>query len=135
MEIKDHSKILSKDLKWLAPYLEAVADIVPLNQIKKIGYYKNRTHQKNANHLAITHRLLNNKTFYIYIRTDLPKENRIPLNYDDQEDVLWYLSHELAHVCPGGWEHSKHHFKTMSVIFSRFGKVLFKLGFEKDRNK
>lgn len=94
-----------------------------------------RGHQKAMHHYAITHLLGNNKTHVIYIRTKLPKEKRIPLDYDQQEDCLWYLAHELAHCCKGGWEHGPAHFKLMTQIFARFGDVLFNIGFELDRNK
>jgi len=95
----------------------------------------NRSHQFNEHHKAITHRLANNKTHLIFIRTDLPKEKRIPLEMDNQEDCLFFLSHELAHCIPEGWEHGKEHFKLMSQIFAKFGEVLYDIGFEKDRNK
>lgn len=129
------SKILSKDLKWLAPYLEAVKDLVPLHKIKKIDYYMNRSHQFNEHHKAITHRLANNKTHLIFIRTNLAKEKRIPLSMDHQEDCLFFLAHELAHCVPEGWAHSKTHFHLMSIIFSKFGEVLNNIDFEINRNK
>lgn len=127
--------MLSKDLKWLDPYLENVQDLVPFDRIKKIAYYQTRSHQKNVNHVAITHKLGNNKTHNIYIRTNLPKEKRIPLSYDNQEDILIFLAHELAHCCYGGWEHGPRHVLIMSQIFSKFGETLYQIGFEKDRNK
>lgn len=129
------SNLLSKDLKWLASYLECVKDLVPFERIKKIDYYKNRSHQKNKHHLAITHRLANNKTHAIYIRTDISKEKRIPVDYDTQEDILWFTAHELAHCHSKGWEHGKSHFYLMSQIFARFGEHLYNIGFELDRNK
>lgn len=127
------NKILTKDLYWLAPYLEAVQDDIPFKNIKLIDYYKTRAHQQKQNHLAITHLLGNNKTYKIYIRTSLPKEKRIPLDYDTQEDVLWFVAHELAHVVH--WEHGPEHFHCMTKLFSKFGDVLINIGFEKDRNK
>lgn len=129
------SKIVSHDLKWLLPYLEHVKDIVPLEKVKKIDYYKTRSHHKKQHHLAITHKLANNKTFLIYIRTDLEKKDRIPLNIDTQEDLLILLAHELAHVCPKGWEHGSIHIKTMSDIFQRFGEIILKIDSEENRNK
>lgn len=129
------NSILHPDLYWLGPYLEAVVDLVSFDRVKMITYYKNRCHHKNKHHLAITHKLGNNKTHKIFIRTDLPKEKRIPLDMDFQEDVLWYVAHELAHVHPEGWEHGNSHFHIMSQMFARFGEVLKKIGFEKDRNK
>jgi len=135
---KDLSPILSNDLKWLIPYLEVIRDLVPFRNIKKIQYYKHRTCWEfiyKKHHLAITHQLANNKTYLIYIRTMLPKEKRIPLDKDEQEDVLWFLAHELAHCVPGGWEHTKEHFRIMSEIFYRFGKILHLIDFENERNR
>lgn len=126
---------LSQDLKWLAPYLEAVNHLVLLDRVKSIKYYTSRKHHKREHHYAITHRLGDNKTYYILIRTNIEKSKRIPLDYNTQEDVLIYVAHELAHCVPGGWEHGPEHFKIMSEIFAEFGKVLHKIGFEKDRNK
>lgn len=129
------SKILSTDLKWLSPYLEHVQDLVPFEKIKKIDYYQTRSHQKNKHHLAITHMLANNKTYLIYIRTTRVKEDRIPVDIDTQEDILMLLAHELAHVCPNGWEHGPKHIKIMADIFQRFGEVILRIDSEEIRNK
>lgn len=58
---------------------------------------------------------------------------RIPLDYDQQEDCLFFLSHELAHVCH--FDHGVDHLLMTTKLFYRFGKVLHKIGFELDRNK
>lgn len=127
------SGILSKELRWLMPYLEDIQDIVPFDRIKKISYYTKRKHHKKEHHKAITYRLGNNKNFNIVIRTKLPKAEQIPLRYWDQEDVLFYLAHEIAHVLV--WEHTTNHFVLMSEIFNRFAQTLHRIGFEEERNK
>lgn len=129
MEIKQ----ISRDLKWIWPYLDSVGDLVPLSSIKKISYYKTREMLGPARHKAIIHRLDNNKNFNIFIRTTLTKDQRIPICSSNQEDILFYLAHELAHVVH--WDHDPQHFKLMADIFQRFGRVLKKIHFEEERNK
>lgn len=122
---------LSDDLKWLAPYLKAVRRLVPLNRVISISYYQTRSQYHKEHHKAITHRLGNNKNFQIFIRTKLPVDKRIPLRYYDQEDVLFFLGHELAHTKV--WDHTTAHLKLTGRIFKKFTEVAVKLGFEQDR--
>lgn len=128
-------KLLARDLKWFAPYLESVQDLVDFSRVKKISYYMHRSHHKKTHHYAITHKLNNNRTHLIYIRTKLAKNKRIPVDIDMQEDLLLLLAHELAHVCPEGWEHGPKHIKIMSNIFQRFGEVIERIDSEQNRNK
>lgn len=125
-------KQLSKDLKWITPYLEAVGHIVPLDKITEIRYYTSRKHHKKEHHKAITHRLANNKSFAIFLRTKLPIDERVPLRYYDQEDIMYYLAHELAHV--RFWEHTTKHLKLTSKIFKIFTDTTHKLGWEEERH-
>lgn len=123
---------LSKDIKWLWPYLDSISDLIDLKKIGKIHYYKNREGKK-VHHQAICHRLGNNKIYNIFIRTNLAKENRIPLDINSQEDVLFFLAHELSHLVH--WSHTKDHFKLTAKLYKRFAEKLHQIDFEIERNQ
>jgi len=112
---------LPKDLIWLKPYLEAVAHIIPLEKVQSIRYYKSRKHHKKEHHKAITYKSGNNKSFSIILRTKLPLDERLLLRYYDQEDVMFYLAHELAHV--RYWEHTTKHLNLLQSSSQYFRRL------------
>lgn len=130
-QLKKHNvnNIVSQELVWLAPYLFAIDDLIPLSKISNIKYYTNRKNCK-SHHKAIIHRSGNNKSFSIILRTDKKQGKRSrPFRYE-QEDLLFNLAHEISHIAH--WEHDEAHFLLMSRIFKRFAHVLTEIGFERN---
>ena len=122
---------LKQEAKWLTPYLEAVADLVDLTKLKEIRFSTYRDSFPSFHGLIET---TNGKTYKITIRTYEGPDKRLPMTKLDQETVLSHLAHELAHL--ENWnDYEVRRFIIETKIYLRFGKVLKKLGYEKDRNK
>jgi hypothetical protein len=123
--------ILSKDLKWLAPYLDTLRDFVPIEKIYEIKMVKFR--DKFPDHEAIIENL-GRKGFKIILRPYEPAFRRLPISKLDQDTMIQNLSHEISHILV--WEeHDPDRVIAQAKILTRFADKLKELGYEKDRNK
>lgn len=121
----------SRDLKWLAPYLDSLRGYVPVERIHEIKTVKFR--DALPDHDAIIEDL-GKKGFKIIVRPYKPIEQRIPISKLDQDTILQNLSHEISHVLV--WEeHEADRVIAQAEILKRFAYKLKELGYEKDRNK
>lgn len=122
---------LSRDLKWLAPYIEAADGLIAVDKIHEIKSVKFRT--ALPDHDAIIENL-GRKGFKIIVRPYEPISKRLPISRLDQDTILQNLAHELSHV--GVWEeHDPARVELQAKILAVFAKKLKQLGYEKDRNK
>lgn len=122
---------LSRDLRWLHPYIEAVEGLIDVARINEIKSVKFRT--ALPDHDAIIEDL-GKRGFKIIVRPYQPIENRLPISKLDQDTILQNLAHEFSHI--GVWEeHDPKRVILQAKILARFAKKLKQLGYEKDRNK
>jgi len=122
---------LSKDLKWLAPYLDSISDFVPIEQIHEIKMVKFRN--KFPDHEAIIENL-GKKGFKIILRPYEPAGRRLPISKLDQDTIVQNLSHEISHILV--WEeHDPDRVIAQAKILTKFARKLKELGYEKDRNR
>jgi hypothetical protein len=120
---------LKQELKWVYPYLDSVSHLVPLDKIKEIKLSTYRSSFPSFHGLIETS---NHKKYTITVRMyDSPQ---IPISKLDEETILSHLAHELSHLVHWN-DYEVNRFLLETKIYSRFGRTLAKLGYEKDRNK
>lgn len=114
---------IQKKLKWTAPYLEVVKDLVPLSKIKEIRGFSVGLDKQELVHATITR---NGRKFNI----NLKLTNNDTFEYRQRaafmNDLLHHLSHELAHL--KYWCHDGNHMILEAKIMLRFGKLTKQLG-------
>jgi hypothetical protein len=112
---------LSKNVRWLAPYLRAAKGLVPTHRLKAIG--------------GFTARPANDQIHVGWTLTDDMKSFRMLLALGFRErgrlfryrlnDVLQTFAHELAHMVH--WDHSPKHWALEARIAARFARVAKRL--------
>lgn len=114
---------IQKKLKWVAPYMEVVKDLVPVDKLSGIRSFSVPLGKKENVYATITNR---GRKFNINIKV---------LNNDEFEnkqkpafmnDILHHLAHELAHL--KYWYHDGNHMILEAKIMLRFGKLTKQLG-------
>lgn len=120
---------LKPQAKWLSPYLECIADLVPLEKLREIKLSPYRPSFPSF------HGLIETKDFKRYTITirvyDTPK---IPVSKLDQETLLNSLAHELSHL--KHWDdYTVKRFVLETKIYRRFASKLKQLDYEITRNK
>lgn len=120
---------LKKEIKWIAPYLDAVSDLVPLEKLKEIKLSRYRATFPSY------HGLIETKDYKAYkITVRVYETPKIPTSPLDQETILSHLAHELAHLVQWN-DYTIERFVLETQIYLKFGQVLKKIGYEKERNK
>jgi hypothetical protein len=116
---------ISKPLEWVRPYVEHVADIVPVHCLEKIIGISPRKDKISANIARYvktdTGRHYISMNTFAWVNVSL-----VPLKRERTEwtkvELLEHLAHELAHIVH--WEHDAHHFHLQAEIMVRFAKML-----------
>lgn len=117
-----HKIKLSKDLKFLMPFIESAKSLVPLHKIKAIKSYK-----VNKKRISRTYgATMESRQRYIIT---LRSAHWVPRDKDYTVETLSMmldtLAHELAHV--KYFDHSYKHFKLQMLILLKFSDILKKL--------
>ena len=115
---------IAKNVKWIEPFVDAVAHLLPMHRLIQIRGYKVRKGVADICWGSITrddgHKFeINLKIFEKKHKYDKHKRSRY-------EMVLQTLAHELAHMVH--WEHTPDHFEFQSKLMLRFSNVLRKEG-------
>lgn len=122
--------ILHKQLKWIGPYLEDVAHMVPLEKVCRINllFYKGKRPPYVGLCTAWT-----DQTYSILVKMPDTIKNEVPLAPWAQEEILCHLAHELAHLAH--WDHTRERFLLEALIYHQFAVTLNRLGYEEERNR
>lgn len=120
---------MKPSVKWLAPYLDTVSDLVPLEKLREIKFSPYRPS------FPTFHGLIETRDFKRYVITvRVYYTPKIPVSKLDQETILNHLSHELAHLVHWN-DYTVERFLLETQIYARFGKKLNQLNYETERNR
>jgi len=113
--------------RWLEPFVDAVAHLVPIERLNAIKGYKVLKNKEPSQQGQIIMDLASRR-FVITIKA--LKYNKESKCYKNEYigTVLETLAHELAHT--KFWEHDTNHWKLQASIQSEFGNVLERDGIE-----
>lgn len=97
---------ISKDLRWIEPFLAQVHHLVPLYKLESIRGYKQRWN-RNVASFGGTH-TADGDVFNITLHTHVYNKRTNRHEPEAKGLVVDTLAHELAHLVH--WEHSWEHF-------------------------
>ncbi len=110
---------------WLAPYVNQVAHLVPVDRLDMVKGYK-VLKNKEINQQGQIIMDLATKRFVITLRTEKYSKESKKYKNEFISNVLEVLAHELAHM--SHWEHTPAHWKLQATIQAEFGNVLNRQG-------
>jgi WLM domain len=114
-------------VKWLVPFTEAVAHIVPTDRLDAVKGYKVLKNKEIAQQGQI---IMDNSTrrFVITLLTEIYSKSSKDYLEDYIETILDTYAHELAHMVH--WEHTVAHWRLKCTIQNEFASVLERMGIE-----
>lgn len=113
------------NVRWLSPFIESVAHLVPIERLSYIKGYKIRRNFEPAQEAQIIKTLPNGKCV-ITIKV-IKYDKRLKKHVNAYiANVLESLAHELAHLTH--WEHTSNHFRLQAEIMMKFCNVMDEIG-------
>lgn len=111
---------LSKELTWIAPFLEEVLHLIPLERLTDVRGYRQRR-DRNIGSYGGTH-TADMLTYNITLLTHEWNKKKKKHVLVQEGMVLDTLAHELAHIVY--WEHSWEHFNLQVRILHAWINVV-----------
>lgn len=120
---------LSRRLRWLWPYLEAVTHLVDMTNLThiRITWFTD----KSTDYGFCLKK--DDGRYSIAIRCDIEPDLPYFMPEHVQEHILRYLAHELAHL--KYWDHSTDHMMLTGELFYEFCKMVKKIGWQREIDK
>lgn len=130
---------ISKDLKWLIPFLDAARPLVPkMKKLKKISKNSAQTKKVHRSHAAISF-FFETKHYEISMYLQYQKIRKfgdpstVTLGYYTKIDLLTSLAHELAHLYH--WDHTPEHKTLESRLTILFMEMLKNSGYTSEERE
>jgi hypothetical protein len=111
---------LTKDVRWLEPYLRSASRLVPTHRLKAIRGFTVRAEEDFHFGRILTPDF---KSFTMTLALREQVGRRVSPRYI--VDILQTFAHELAHL--KHWEHTPEHWALEAKIAARFAKVAKRL--------
>jgi len=110
----------TKNVRWLQPFVESTASLVPLKNLKSIRGYRVPKGKQERAYGSLTD---DSGVYSMALRLQsVPKKKSDPYVDSTLSGVLECLAHELAHLVH--WQHTVEHFELQARILLRFCSIL-----------
>jgi hypothetical protein len=130
---------ISKELRWLRPFLQEVSHMIPLDRLKRISARRPHREFSKAQrcHGIISHYKWEDSykiTIYLcFIDIDKIDPPKFVMRPYSTIDTLCFMAHELAHMVH--WEHTPDHKILENQIIQIFMQKLKTMGYKSEEEE